>query len=201
VRLDARLSRTLGKRAKLHCSERQFEIQLAEMRVSFFCAMAILCTAVSCSSQPDAGVVAVTAIGNLAMAAVGMLSDGGEPSVVPSAPQMQNVNRVFGVRVQQEVIPIASVQAWLCREQQSRGCIVIGNVPEVDGESYRITFRNFTIAPSYEKWRDDRSTSQVLVHSHDRAWAIDIASDAIDKGSFFIVVGMPGGQGYAVRLR
>jgi hypothetical protein len=162
--------------------------------------MAMLVAVVSCSRQPDTDVVADTATGDVAMIAVGKLGIGGELSLPLSTTELQKASRVFGVRVRQGPIRMAKAQVWLCREQPPGGCILIGREAEPEGQGYRIAFRDFTADPSYQHWKDDRSTSRLLLHSHDRAWALDVAPDKSEKQSFLIVVGAPGAEGYAVRL-
>ena len=161
--------------------------------------IALLVGVVSCSRQPDAGVLADTATGDVAMEAVGTLGIEGQPLLLRHTAELPKASRVFGIRVRQGPIPMATTQVWLCREPPLDGCIDIGGEAETEGHGYRIAFRNFTTDPSYENWK---STSPVLLHSHDRAWALDVAphESHSETRSFLIVVGARGAEGYAVRL-
>jgi hypothetical protein len=161
--------------------------------------VATLSSVVSCSRQPDISVVADTATGNIAMVAVGKLGIENQPSLPRSTAELPKARRIFGVWVPQGLISMTTAQVWLCREQPLDGCINIGGEAETEGRGYRIVFRNFTADPGYENWK---STSPLLLHSHDQAWALDVVAHGSDseKRSFVIVVGAPGAEGYAVRL-
>jgi hypothetical protein len=163
--------------------------------------LAILVGMVSCSAQPDDGVIADTATGDVAMVAVGKMRTDGEPSRPLSTAELPGVKRVFGIRVRQVLIPRTTAKVWLCR-QPSGDCINIGDKAETEGQGYRIVFRDFGADPTYQNWKDSGSAWLVL-HPHDHAWALDVApsqSAASEKEFFAIVVGARGGEAYAVRL-